>query len=191
MRISYWELTTCSVNSRSFSILGNWLSSEIPLTIGAKENVPKLAIYIWYDHYEFLVMPFRLTNTSIVFMDLINQVFHVYLYIWVTECIVDTLVYSTSYVGQGRHLISVLKCLVKEILLQAHERWALVEEVSFLVYVMNENGHVVNTIEQEHTVAPVLKLPRKNCWVCGLHRYITIGGDAPLCNNKDIAYATY
>jgi hypothetical protein len=67
----------------------------------------------------------------------------------------------------------------------------LVEEVSFLVYVMNENGHVVNTIEQEHTVAPVLKLPRKNCWVCGLHRYITIGGDAPLCNNKDIAYATY
>jgi len=24
-----------------------------------------------------------------------------------------------------------------------------------------------------------------------LHRYITIGGDAPLCNNKDVAYATY
>jgi hypothetical protein len=37
----------------------------------------------------------------------------------------------------------------------------LVEEVSFLVYLMNENGHIVNTIEQEHTVAPMLKLPRK------------------------------
>jgi len=37
----------------------------------------------------------------------------------------------------------------------------LVEEVSFLVYVMNENGHIVNMIEQEHTVAPVLKTPKK------------------------------
>jgi hypothetical protein len=34
----------------------------------------------------------------------------------------------------------------------------LVEEVSFLVYVINENGHVVNTIEREHTIAPVIKL---------------------------------
>ena len=24
---------------------------------------------------------------------------------------------------------------------------------------MNENGHVVNTIDREHTIAPVLKLP--------------------------------
>jgi hypothetical protein len=37
----------------------------------------------------------------------------------------------------------------------------LVEEVSFLVYVMNENGHIVNTIEREHIIAPVLKPPRK------------------------------
>jgi hypothetical protein len=35
----------------------------------------------------------------------------------------------------------------------------LVEEVSFLVYVMNRNGDVVNIIEQEHTAAPVLELP--------------------------------
>jgi len=32
-------------------------------------------------------------------------------------------------------------------------------EVSFLVYVMNENGHIVNTIECEHTIALLLKLP--------------------------------
>jgi hypothetical protein len=35
----------------------------------------------------------------------------------------------------------------------------LVEEVSFLVYVMNKNGHVVNIIERKHTIAHVLKLP--------------------------------
>jgi hypothetical protein len=33
------------------------------------------------------------------------------------------------------------------------------EEVLLLVYVMNENGHVVNTIDREHIIAPVLKLP--------------------------------
>jgi hypothetical protein len=35
----------------------------------------------------------------------------------------------------------------------------LIKEVSFLVYVMNGNRHVVNTREQEYTVAHVLKLP--------------------------------
>jgi hypothetical protein len=49
-----------------------------PLTFGAKGNVPKSAIHIWYGHYEFLVMPFGLTNTPLVFMDLMNQVFHEY-----------------------------------------------------------------------------------------------------------------
>jgi hypothetical protein len=48
------------------------------------------------------------------------------------------------------------KCIVKGIILQDYEMWALVEEVSFLVYVMNENAHIVKTIEQEHTIAPVL-----------------------------------
>jgi hypothetical protein len=45
-------------------------------------------------------------------------------------------------------------------------------------------------LEQEHEFMSVLKLPIKNCWVRGLHRYITIGGDAPLCNNRGIIYAT-
>jgi hypothetical protein len=53
------------------------------------------------------------------------------------------------------------KCLIKGILRQAHEKWASVEEVSFLVYVINENEHVVNTLEQDHPIAPVLELPKK------------------------------
>jgi len=93
--------------------LGDWLYFEIPLTFGAKGNVPKSAIHIWYDHYEFSGMPFELTNTSLVFMDLMNQVFHGYLDIWVAECTVDTLVYSTSCVEHGRHLIVVSEVLSK------------------------------------------------------------------------------
>jgi hypothetical protein len=33
--------------------------------------------------------------------------------------------------------------------------------MSFLVPRLNKNGLVVNMIEQEHIVAPVLKLPKK------------------------------
>jgi hypothetical protein len=56
------------------------------------------------------------------------------------------------------------KCLVKYFFpkLMRCEFWF--EEVSSLVYVMNENGHVVNTIEREHRNAPVLKLPVEIIW---------------------------
>jgi hypothetical protein len=83
------------------------------LTFGAKGNVPKSAIHIWYDHYEFLAMPFGLTNTPLEFMGLMNQAFHGYLDIRVAEYTVDTLVYSTSRVEYGRQLVSVLEVLSK------------------------------------------------------------------------------
>jgi hypothetical protein len=37
----------------------------------------------------------------------------------------------------------------------------LVEEVSFLAHAMNKNEFIVNTLECEYAIAPVLKLPRK------------------------------
>ena len=38
-------------------------------------DVPKTAFRTRYGHYEFLVMPFRLTNTPAAFMDLMNRIF--------------------------------------------------------------------------------------------------------------------
>ena len=38
-------------------------------------NVPKTAFTTRYGHYEFLVLPFGLTNASTAFMDLMNRVF--------------------------------------------------------------------------------------------------------------------
>ena len=39
------------------------------------EDVPKKAFNIRYGHYEFLVMPFRLTIAPAAFMDLMQRVF--------------------------------------------------------------------------------------------------------------------
>jgi hypothetical protein len=60
------------------------------------------------------VIPFRLTNTSLVFMNLLNQVFHEYLDFGVVAFTDDMLVYSTNRVEHERHLVSVSEVLEKK-----------------------------------------------------------------------------
>jgi hypothetical protein len=40
-----------------------------------KADVAKTAFRTHYGHFEFLVLPFLLTNAPAIFMDLINRVF--------------------------------------------------------------------------------------------------------------------
>jgi len=76
-----------------------------------KEYVPKIAFQMRYGHYEFLALPFGLTNAPSFFMDLMNRVFNPYLDKFVIVFIDDILVYSRTKEEHVEHLRTVLKTL--------------------------------------------------------------------------------
>ena len=71
-------------------------------------NIPKTTFKTWYGHFEFTVMPFRLTNVPAAFMDFIHRVFQPYLDQFVVVFVDDILIYSKTKDEHEDHLRIVL-----------------------------------------------------------------------------------
>ena len=71
-------------------------------------NIPKTAFRLWYGHFEFIVIPFRLTNAPTVFMGLMHRVFQPYLDRFVVVFMDDILIYSMSEEDHEGHLRVIL-----------------------------------------------------------------------------------
>jgi hypothetical protein len=76
-----------------------------------EEDIPKTVFKTRFKHCEFTVLPFGLTNTSRVFMSLMNGVFREYLDKFVQVFIDDILIYSRKKEEYDEHLRLVLQCL--------------------------------------------------------------------------------
>ena len=75
------------------------------------EDVTKTTFCTRYGHFEFVVLPFGLTNAPATFMALMNRVFKPYLDSFVIVFIDDILIYSKNEIEHEEHLRITLQTL--------------------------------------------------------------------------------
>src|SRR3981189_594840 len=98
-------------------VLGAKYFSKIDLRSGywqvriADEDVAKTAFRTRYGHYEFLVLPFGLTNAPATFMHLMHQTFCSCLDRFVLIFLDDILIFSKTLEEHKRHVSEVLEKL--------------------------------------------------------------------------------
>ncbi|KAI3707163.1 hypothetical protein L6452_25432 [Arctium lappa] len=106
-----------------------------------EEDIPKTAFRTRYGHYEFLVMPFGMTNAPATFMDLMNRVCKPYLDKFVIVFIDDILIYSRTEKEHEQHLRAVLSLLKREKLYAKFSKCEFwLREVQFLGHVVTQEG---------------------------------------------------
>ncbi|GJR41099.1 reverse transcriptase domain-containing protein [Tanacetum coccineum] len=153
MCIDYRELNKLTIKNRYplpriddlfDQLQGSQFFSKIDLRSGYhqlrvhEDDIPKTAFRTHYGHFEFTVIPFGLTNTPAIFMDLMNRVCRPYLDKFMIVFIDDILIYSKTQEEHVEHLRLVLELLKKEKLYAKFSKCEFwLREVQFL-------GHVIN-----------------------------------------------
>ncbi|GJT81533.1 putative reverse transcriptase domain-containing protein [Tanacetum coccineum] len=138
-----------------------------------EQDIPKTAFWTRYGHYEFQVMPFRLTNTPAIFMDLMNRVCKPYLDKFIIVFIDDILIYSKDKSEHEEHLKAILELLKKEKLYAKFSKCEFwIPKVQFLGHVIDSRGIHVDPAKIEsikYWASP--KTPTEICQFLGLAGY--------------------
>lgn len=124
--IDYRDLNRATVNNRYpmpriddlfGQMMGDYVFSKIDLPFSyhqlriKDEDISKTTFRTRIGHYEFIVVPFGLTNAPTLFMSLMNSVFPKYLDRFVQVFLDDILIYSRNEEEHKKHLRIVSSCL--------------------------------------------------------------------------------
>ena len=105
------------------------------------QDVPKTAFRTRYGHFEFLVLPFGLTNAPATFMHLMHQSFRQFLDEFVLVFLDDILIYSKTLDEHKSHVRKVLDVLRKEKLFAKESKCEFFKtEVEFLGHHVGRDG---------------------------------------------------
>ncbi|KAI3811948.1 hypothetical protein L1987_16646 [Smallanthus sonchifolius] len=183
MCIDYRELNKLTIKNRYplpriddlfDQLQGSTCFSKIDLRSGyhqlrvLDEDIPKTAFRTRYGHYEFMVMPFGLSNAPAVFMDLMNRVCKLYLDKFVIVFIDDILIYSKTKTEHEQHLRLILEFLKKEQLYAKFSKCEFwLKEVQFLGHIVNDKGiHVdpakIEAVKNWRTPRTPTEIPRRS-----------------------------
>lgn len=98
----------------------------------------KTAFRTWDGHYEFLVLPFSLTNAPATFQSAMNDLLRPYLRKFVLVFFDDILIYSTSFADHLVHLRLILNLLV------TNKFYAKFSKCDFAVTTVHYLGHLIS-----------------------------------------------
>lgn len=135
-------------------------------------DVEKTAFRTHQGHFEFLVMPFGLSNAPSTFQALMNLVLQRFLRKSVLVFFDDILVYSNSFTEHMQHLRSVLTVL------RDHDLHVKRSKCSFATTSVNYLGHVISAegVSMDSAkVQAVASWPRP-CSVRGLRGFLGLAG---------------
>ena len=105
------------------------------------DDVPKTAFRTRYGHFEFLVLPFGLTNAPATFMHLMHQIFRPFLDSFVLVFLDDILIFSRTAAEHEQHVKQVLELLRKHRLHAKQSKCELFRDrVEFLGHMVDGDG---------------------------------------------------
>jgi hypothetical protein len=115
-----------------------YLGSKYNQVIIKEEYINKTSFRTRYGHYEFIVVPFVLSNAPVVFMCLMNDISIEYLDNFVNVFLDEILIYSMFEEEHEQHLRMMLQVLSE------NQLYAKLRKCSFYQRKIHYLGHIIS-----------------------------------------------
>jgi hypothetical protein len=158
--VNYWQLNNITIKNRyALSLISELedkthkikIFTKIDLRdeyhrIRMKKNEKwKIAFKIKYEHYEYQVMFFELTNTSTMLQTLMNKILREYLNDFVIIYLDNILIYSKDEKIHEEHVRKILnKLMKKKLLINAKKSFWHITKVKFLEHIISHEKIRIN-----------------------------------------------